>query len=102
MKGFVLIFHRLYFFAVIMEDPVANYDYSCHVSGRPFVKAPRLPHMHIARYDKRQNPNNPYNHYLSAVYRCNPGYVMLDTRYTDLHCSKEDWVGVTPVCVRRY
>lgn len=84
-----------------MEDPIATYDYTCHESGYPFIKAPKLRNMHIQRYDRRQNPNNPHNHYLAAVYRCNPGYVMSDTRFTELYCSKKSWTGVKPVCVRR-
>ncbi|XP_054712799.1 uncharacterized protein LOC129222327 [Uloborus diversus] len=87
--------------ALLSEDPVTEYDYSCNQAHSSFVKAPRLPNMHIARYDRRQNPNSPHNNYLSAVYRCNPGYIMLDARHTELHCSKRRWIGVQPICVRR-
>ena len=99
---FPILTYKLLFLAVIVEDPVATYDYSCHESGHPFVKAPYIPNAFVARYDKRQNPNNPHNHYLTAIYKCNPGYVILDTRYTELHCSKKNWIGVKPVCVPSY
>lgn len=86
--------------SLVVEDPVQSYDYSCHQAYSPFVRAPKLPNAHVARYDRRQNPNTPNNHYLSAIYRCNSGYVMLDTRFTELHCSKRRWSGTMPVCVR--
>lgn len=99
------LYHAPYYYrqpvAVVAHDPIAIYDYSCNQAGSPFVTAPKLPNAHIARYDRRQNPNSPRNHYLSAVYRCNSGYVMLDSRFTELHCSQRRWIGTEPICVRR-
>ncbi|GBN17881.1 hypothetical protein AVEN_57614-1 [Araneus ventricosus] len=86
---------------VAAHDLTAVYDYSCNQAGSHFVTAPKLANAHIARYDRRQNPNPPYNHYLTAVYRCNPGYVMLDTRFTELTCSRRNWIGTEPICVPR-
>ncbi|XP_042905173.1 uncharacterized protein [Parasteatoda tepidariorum] len=85
----------------VVRDPVSVYDYSCNQAGSQFVTAPKLPNAHIARYDRRQNPNTPRNHYLSAVYRCNPGFVMIDPRFTELHCSRRSWVGTEPICIPR-
>ncbi|GIY79450.1 uncharacterized protein CEXT_160921 [Caerostris extrusa] len=84
---------------LIAQDLTPIYDYSCNQAGSHFVTAPKLPNAHIARYDRRQNPNHPYQHYLAAVYRCNPGYVMLDTRFTELTCSRRSWIGTDPICV---
>ncbi|GFR03657.1 uncharacterized protein TNCT_91851 [Trichonephila clavata] len=86
---------------VVSGDITSLYDYSCNQAGSHFVTAPKLPNAHIGRYDRRQNPNAPYNHYLTAVYRCNPGYIMLDTRFTELTCSKRNWIGTEPICVPR-
>ncbi|GIY82727.1 uncharacterized protein CDAR_10121 [Caerostris darwini] len=84
---------------LIAQDLTPIYDYSCNQAGSHFVTAPKLPNAHIARYDRRQNPNQPYQHYLAAVYRCNPGFVMLDTRFTELTCSRRSWIGTEPICV---
>ncbi|KAG8182206.1 hypothetical protein JTE90_004140 [Oedothorax gibbosus] len=98
-------YHPYYYYreplaVLTQQDIVSTYDYSCNQAGSPFVRAPKLRNAHIAKYDRRQNPNAPNNHYLAVVYRCNPGYVMYDTRHTDLFCSKRAWIGTDPVCVR--
>ncbi|XP_035231558.1 uncharacterized protein LOC118203384 [Stegodyphus dumicola] len=87
--------------SLVLQDPVRTYDYSCNQAHSSFVRAPKLPNAHVARYDRRQNPNPPNNHYLSAVYRCDPEFTMLDPRFTELYCSRGQWVGHEPICVPR-
>lgn len=100
-KFFFLDFHGFAFLTDVVDDPIATYDFSCSSRYYGFIKAPRLPNMQVARYDRRQNPYSPHNYYLTAVYQCKDGYEMRDTRFTELHCRKQDWVGVRPICDRR-
>nr|CAD7433907.1 unnamed protein product [Timema monikensis] len=48
---------------------------------------------------KRRNPEKPNNRYLVAVYRCEEGHELRDPGVDRVYCSKDHWVGETPVCV---
>lgn len=87
------------FIAVFVDNVASTYDYTCNQAGFPVIPAPDLPNMYVARYDSRKNVYEPHNYYLSAVYQCDPGYYMLDSRFSELYCSRGQWVGASPVCV---
>lgn len=101
-----LIYNRPYYIrqpvAVMVEDPVSSYDYTCHQSddrGRAVLyRAPRIPNAQPPSYHRGKNPNYPYNDYLRAAYRCKPGYALRDARFDTLHCSQKTWIGQRPTC----
>jgi len=48
---------------------------------------------------RRKNPEQPYNRYLVAVYKCQEGFTLQDPAVDRLYCSKDNWVGEQPACV---
>ena len=48
---------------------------------------------------RRKNPEDPYNRYLVAVYKCQEGFTLQDSAVDRLYCSEDKWVGEQPACV---
>ncbi|VVC43610.1 Immunoglobulin-like fold,Sushi/SCR/CCP domain,HYR domain [Cinara cedri] len=84
------------------EYSAGDYDLSCLFRkrhGKNFLRAPKIPFAHVAKYSKKTNPVGPSNKYLEAIYRCAKGHVFENPSQNRLYCSNGHWVGKKPSCV---
>ncbi|CRK94788.1 CLUMA_CG008282, isoform A [Clunio marinus] len=77
----------------ITNDFAQHLDLSCMSKG--LVKAPQIKNAYL-KYNRRRKGEKLF---LVAYYECDDGYELEDSEHDRLYCSRESWVGNTPVCI---
>ncbi|XP_064481551.1 uncharacterized protein LOC135394642 [Ornithodoros turicata] len=86
------------------SKPKATFDQSCLQDkelGRTFLRAPKIDHGMVVKYERQALSKPPHTQYVLARYRCLRRYELLYEKSDALYCRQREWVGERPVCVKK-
>lgn len=81
----------------------ASYDQTClndRKQGTSLLRAPKVPHAYVSKYERKVLTKSPYSHYVLARYKCLSGYRFKYEKADALYCKQREWIGEHPHCVR--
>lgn len=74
-------------------------DMSCLNHG--LISAPRVENADVIRYSRKKSPyGSSVKRFVIATYECRDGYEFSQHETTSLYCSKKQWIGHPPLCVK--
>ncbi|CAG7721937.1 unnamed protein product [Allacma fusca] len=77
----------------------SKFDSSCMKRGGRSVPAPHVGNAHIIKYTRRRKILQPRTRYAMVLYKCDEGYEFPPESADRMFCSRNKWVGPTPVCL---
>ncbi|XP_035701322.1 uncharacterized protein LOC118433481 [Folsomia candida] len=79
----------------------SKFDTTCVKREGRGLTAPAVSHARVVKYTRRRNRSRDRNYYVMALYECLEGYDFPLESSDRMFCSRNKWVGPTPVCLAK-